>query len=291
MATDTIPVDLYNPGQILACLGLMELAEVLCGDAAGAFDWTDPTLACFRLIARGDASPLARAQDFLAQATVISTAPQGTDLSTDKWKVDTEPAGATFPMPAPSSPATLPALLRSEGVEIQLDSWGDTTRRDAMKFWAGMQGKPAARLVDDALALCREDLPLPTNRLFDTGRPQTGSFGFEWRRTYVPLQIGFSLNRHKSGATKMITQGYPLVEILAAIGVQHARAHRPEPRNKLIYRYAIVGGDPVPLLFHRAALGCADLPFPTRVFTMHLDWPGQEGQARCITHVTEESTP
>jgi CRISPR-associated protein Csx14 len=31
------------------------------------------------------------------------------------------------------------------------------------------------------------------------------------------------------------------------------------------------------------------LPFPTRNFTMQLDWPGQENQARCITTVREET--
>jgi CRISPR-associated protein Csx14 len=44
---------------------------------------------------------------------------------------------------------------------------------------------------------------------------------------------------------------------------------------------------PAPLL--RASLGAPSLPFPTRHFTMHLDWPGQENQARCITSVDEEN--
>ncbi len=37
MAEATIPVDLRNPGQVFACLGLMEAAEVLLGPAEGRY--------------------------------------------------------------------------------------------------------------------------------------------------------------------------------------------------------------------------------------------------------------
>ncbi len=30
MASATVPVDLLNPGQVFACLGIMEAAEILC---------------------------------------------------------------------------------------------------------------------------------------------------------------------------------------------------------------------------------------------------------------------
>ena len=86
--------------------------------------------------------------------------------------------------------------------------------------------------------------------------------------------------------------GYPIVEIFAAIGLTHARPRKTE-RNKLEYRYSVLGlrrpnalYDP---MFLRAALGGADLGFPRRNFLMQLGWPGQENQARCITHVTEET--
>ena len=43
-------------------------------------------------------------------------------------------------------------------------------------------------------------------------------------------------------------------------------------------------------MFLRAALGTEDAPvpgLPFRRFAMQLGWPGQEGQARCITNVFE----
>ena len=88
--------------------------------------------------------------------------------------------------------------------------------------------------------------------------------------------------------------GFPTVEILAAIGMTHAR---PRRKSKLEYGYGILGNeeneecaliDPV---FHRAALGAETNPIPGtpfRRFVMHLDWPGQANKERCITSVTEE---
>lgn len=118
---------------------------------------------------------------------------------------------------------------------------------------------------------------------FNFAAPMTSSFRFDMRRDYVPLDAGFSLNAH--GA--MTTVGYPLVELLAAIGLQNARPQRPERRDKLVYRYAVTDVA-LPTIFARAVLGCAKLGFPLRTFTMRLDWPGQEGQARCIVEAREE---
>ena len=39
MAEASIKVDLLNPGQVFACLGLMEAAEILCGPCEGRFDY------------------------------------------------------------------------------------------------------------------------------------------------------------------------------------------------------------------------------------------------------------
>jgi CRISPR-associated protein Csx14 len=127
---------------------------------------------------------------------------------------------------------------------------------------------------------------------FGISAPQSSSFRLDWRRDYIPIDAGFSLNVHGN----METLGFPLVELLGAIGLTHARPSRPDRRNKLAYVYAIAGracaSDEIwlPLSILRAALGAAALPFPSRQFRMLLDWPGQEGQARSITTVTEETT-
>jgi len=292
MATASIPVDLYNPGQVFACLGFVEAAARLKDDVQGGFDWSDDGAARFHLHVEGAVDPVRAVLDFLAEAKVSSIAPLDSEQRTEKWKLPTFvlPQDAAFPFPDPPSPATLPAVLKGkDGLMIQVDHWGEEsprTRRDAVKFWAGAAGYPGAGLMADALALVRDRIRDAADDPFALSAPQSSSFRFDWRRDYIPMDVGFSPNEH--GELTMV--GFPLVEVLAAIGLADAR---PARITKLAYRYGVIGSpagralfDPI---FLRAALGGAPLPFPQRIFRMNLAWPGQENQARCITDVIEET--
>ena len=295
MAESAIPVDVLNPGQVFACIGIMEAAEVLLGGAAAAFDWNSGRETMFRVSATGMEPPVERVMRFLEEADVVVRAPtRSTNL--DGWKAswgDTprvDDPGDPFPFPDPNSPATLPVVLRDDADnKVVLDYWGDATRRDNVKFWAGAAGYPGAAIVRDAVKLVRGRVRQHANNPFGLSNTQTNSFRFDWRRDYIPVQDGFSPNKHGK-SIQMV--GFPLVEILAAIGMTNAR---PSRRTKLKYRYGVLGrGDGALLdpVFHRAALGaCTPVPGrPFRCFVMHLDWPGKEGQARCITQVMEEET-
>ena len=288
MAEHSIPVDLFNPGQVFACLGFLEAADVLCGEAEGGFDWRDEADTRFHLRAAGDDNPIEAVLRFLAEAKVTAIAPHGSKNRTEKWKVMTAllKQGEPFPYPDPSSPATLPARLEANGKAILLDYWGDATIRDNAKFWAGSGGYPGAALTVDALELIRDRIKEAGDNPFALSALQSSSFRFDWRRDYISLDTGFSPNDH--GNIHMV--GYPLVELLAAIGLSHAR---PQRQKKLSYRYGIVAGNRdddflLAPIFLRAALGCAELPFPQRFFHMKLGWPGQKNQARCILDVIEE---
>jgi CRISPR-associated protein Csx14 len=295
MAETSIPVDLLNPGQVFACLGFLEAAETLLGNTRGGFDWSSEADIRFRLRADGEQNPVEKVLGFLAGSSVHSLAPSGTELSTEKWSIPTLPLvdDSPFPFPLPDSPATLPAVLLSDETsetEIVVDHWGDSrskTSRDNVKFWAGAGGYPGAALAKDGLDLIRDRISEATNDPFNLAAEQSSSFRLDWRRDYIPLDIGFSLNAHAT--TRFRTIGYPLVEILGAIGLTHAR---PEYISKLEYRYGVLGVTPDSELFDplflRASLGAPDIPFPQRIFRMHLGWPGKEGQARCITTVYEE---
>ena len=300
MAESTIPVDLLNPGQVFACLGILETAEVLLGDAAAAFDWTAGQETVFRVSAAGPEPPVERALRFLAEAQVVVRAP-AKSRSPNGWlarwgdRPSQDDPGCPFPFPDPGKPAMLPVVLRDEaGHWVTIDYWGDQknkTGRDNVKFWAGARGKPGAAILREALDSAREKILDYLRNPFALSEPQTISFRFDWRRDYISVQAGFSPNKHKKGPIPISMVGYPLVEILAAIGMTHAR---PKRKTKIEYRYGVLGAGNDPLLepiFHRAALGAKASPVPGRSFrrfVMHLDWPGQEGQARCITQVLEE---
>lgn len=293
MAEASIPVDLANPGQVFACLGFLEAADILLGAARGGFDWSELGDARFRLAASGREDPVARVLRFLDEATVASLAPAGSVNRTEKWHVDTMPVQSrAFPFRDPQSPATLPARLEdAAGNTIVFDHWGDETRRDNVKFWAGSAGYPGVGLVRDALDLIRGRTADHVDDPYALGAEQSSSFRFDWRRDYVPIDAGFSPNAHRDN---LVMQGYPVVELLAAVGLTHARPFRC---GKLQYNYGLAGlagsgcYDPI---FLRAALGARRPPFPGmpfRLFSVQLAWPGQQGQARCITNVIEETPP
>jgi CRISPR-associated protein Csx14 len=292
VADASIPVDLFNPGQVFACIGFAEAADVLLGNAEGCFDWSNREVARFWLRTRGDDNPIARVLRFLSQATVVAEAP-AKSASIVAWNKSWGPAPtelpttASYPSPDPESPATLVGVLSTSEAKLHIDHWADTVR-DNVKFWAGAGGYPGAALARDALDLVRERAVDSANDPFALAVPQSSSFRLDWRRDYVPIDAGFSVNAH-GGAVQSV--GYPLVELLGAIGLTHARPRRL--RTKLEYRYGVAGTSRevawLPLGFLRAALGASAMPFETRHFHMFLSWPGKEGQARAITQVTEES--
>ncbi len=298
MAEASIPVDLFNPGQVFACLGFVEAAEILLGDAEGAFDWTDDGNVRFRFRARGDASPVVHVLEFLARAEALGEAPEGSPSHegwNTKWgELRAIPRAYGYPFPDPASPATVVCALRDGPRQIQIAHWGDgrPSGRDNVKFWAGAGGYPGVALARDALDLVRESAVLSSDDPFALGLPQSSSFRLDWRRDYIPIDAGFSLNEHGS---KIVTVGFPLVELLGAIGLSHARPRRVSRRDKLAYVYGVIGRGQhddaawLPPALLRLALA-GDVPaFPNRRFRMLLGWPGKEGQARAITTVTEET--
>ena len=293
MAEASIPVDLTNPGQVFACLGFLEAADILLGEARGGYDWRSLIDTRFRLAANGGDDPVVRVLHFLDKAKVMSVAPTISPHSTDKWKIETErDAFGVFPFPD-TGPDVLPARLSDgTGKDIGIDYWGEQkqARRDRVKFWAGAGGYPGAALARDALDLTRGRAADHASDPFSLSAEQSSSFRFDWRRDYVPIDAGFSPNAHGD----VVMRGYPIVELLAAVGLTNAR---PQRHDRLTYSYGvagITGTDLYDPIFLRAALGGRHPPFPGmpfRLFTMRLDWPGQEGQARCITDVIEETPP
>lgn len=286
MAEARIPVDPSNPGQVFACLGLMEVAEVLVGEVEGGFQLDHREAFTIRMGGADD--PVTEVLRFLLDCEVRVFSPIGEDETYGKdSRFSHHPiyVSGTYPYTDIKARDRFPAVLvRGEDV-IVLDHWADAARDDAMKFWAGAGGYPGVALTRDALALFPRRIEELRNDPFNVAAPQSSSFRFDWRRDYVPVDAGFSPNRHG----RIVMVGYPVVEILAAIGLRHAR---PERQDRLHYRYACWGVR-LSLPLARAALGCAAPLWPgmpRRRFRMTLDWPGQEGQAKCITRVDEETT-
>ena len=244
MAESKIPVDLFNPGQVFACLGFMELADVLLGDAEAGFDWSDKAQAKFHLCAAGQKNPFEAALDFLKAATVKPVRPAGVD---GPWPQD---AIETGEFPAPRSElldsigkkltaCALPIFLEDKERNFNVSNWLEGDKRKALKLFAGKQ--VAAKLMMNVLygdstkkgtIGVRQLTPTPDNP-FEAG-PVGGRFGFDSRGAWDAINTGSSLD--EQGATLLVS---PAVEALAVIGLEHTR---PEFLSTYEIRYAVWQG-------------------------------------------------
>jgi CRISPR-associated protein Csb3 len=300
MAEACIPVDLFNPGQVFACLGFLEAADVLLGGAEGGFDWTDRSDGRFRLDAAGAENPFAVVLRFLSEATLFRCAPDGYSDPPPKRKKTAEnddedsSAGApdlrlsdSYPGRTPDRMA-LPIRLESgDGHAVDLSHWADDSSRNEFKLYAGnrsaygiaramlrgTRNKPTKKQkVGDVktrgiAALWDEQRDELITRPFDVLTPMGGSFNFDPRGAWTAIDAGYSPNKHKDHSVA----ASPVVEFLSAWGLEHAR---PEEDDERQVRYAAWGGL-VPPLLARPALATTPVITPMRRFRFVLELSGK----------------
>lgn len=274
MAESKIPVDLFNPGQVFACLGFMELADVLMGDAEARFDWNDKTKTEFYLSAAETKNPFEAVLDFLKNATVKPLYPTGVGGVWPQDAIETE----EFPAPLSElrdstgkkfTASALPISMESDGHSFNVSNWLKADKREALKLFAGQQ--VAAKLMTNVLCgdlTKRETIgvrqlsPKPSNP-FETA-PVGGRFGYDSRGAWDAINTGSSLDTQ--GATLLVS---PVVEALAAIGLEHTR---PEFLSTYEIRYA-VWQDKIPTSLARAVFTRPNGLVPRghfRCFRVHL---------------------
>lgn len=290
MAEASIPVNLFNPGQVFACMGFLEAADILLGDAEGGFDWSDAAHVRFQLQAEGYDNPFGAVLGFLAEAEIRRCAPVGyTDPPKSKKKGsaedDDDAVAADGPIRLsetfPSSEADRMALpIRLEASEcrcIDLGHWADGSGRNDFKLYAGNRsaasiaramlrgtrekpkkrervGAVKTRGIDALWKESRQDLEANP---FDVLTLMGGSFNFDPRGAWTAIDAGYSPNDQKHGVAAS-----PVVEILAAVGLEHARPDEYEMRQ---VRYGAWSGLVPPILARRALAG-AGISVPIRRF-------------------------
>lgn len=277
MSTASIPVDLLNPGQVFACLGFLEAADVLLGDAEGGFDWQQEGSVTFTLGARGKKSPIQAVLEFLADAEVEVVRPKGV---VGPWPTRSIPS-EVFPAPLKElltsngkayTQNALPIALSDGSKRLFIASWLEGDGRESLKLFAGNQvgaqlavnmlkGNGAAIGLQQLLPAIQED---NFRHPLDIVGPIAGRFGYDARGAWDAVHVGMSLDRQG-----ILVQSSPLVEILAAAGLEHAR---PTFLSRYDIRYSAWKCVlPVPLA--RAALSMAQVLLPRgqyRIFRAHL---------------------
>lgn len=310
MAESFIPVDLFNPGQVFACLGFLEAADLLIGDAEGGFDWSDTNNACFLLHAAGDADPISTIFDAVTTSKIECWAPTGyADPATsadqrfsDSAEDEAMNPSLIFSESFPSASANLmelPIRLRiDQRLTFNLTHWTDGSSRETFKLYAGNRSafriaqamlfgtryKPTKKqsvgdLKTKGIAqLWHEQRDALIKRPFDVVTPMGGSFNFDPRGAWTAIDAGYSPNdqKHRVAAS-------PVVEFFAALGLEHARPYEYQTRK---VRYAAWGSS-LPTMMARPALsGISALPM--RRFRFEL---AMSGKNKVTTFSEEEIQP
>lgn len=314
MAEASILVDLLNPGQVFACLGFLEAADVLLGEAEGGFDWHDESAVRFALRANGTRNPVEVVLAFLAGADVRSYAPPSFTAPQPKKRrrkngvevAPPEKAERSDTFPAPNGdPMALPVRLvgsiDGQQRSLCIGHWADASSRNDFKLYSG--NRSAANIARAMLRGRREKARKRAGAgdgesgglglLWDTSRdklieepfhaltPMGGSFNFDPRGAWTAIDAGYSPNDHKR--PKHWIAASPVVEILSAVGLEHARPHEYETRQ---VRYG-AWGSRVPPMLARPALAGARLGIPVRAFHFTL---ALSGKNKVVTFAHEESS-
>lgn len=309
MTTASIPVDLFNPGQVFACLGFLEVADELLGNAEGGFDWSDSSNTRFELKADGGGNPYELVLGELAQATSQEVEPKGWpgEKAVDATVAECFPSQLLDHFDTKekkwtrtSLPISIVFLNGSRRASVTLTSWTDGSSRPLFKLYSGnrsahsiasnmfkgKRAKPTKRDPDGRVEsmglsqLWKERRDELVAAPFDTLCSMGGSFNFDPRGGWTAINAGFSPDRQSKAGLLDGIAASPVVEILAVWGVEHARPDEYKTRQVC---YGVWQGL-VPAMLARAALSGVEVVRPFRRFRFVLE--GQKNKV--VTFATEE---
>lgn len=299
MGWAAIPVDLRNPGQVFSCMGFLEAAEILCGRAAGGFEWEGREQ--FLLEAEGAESPIQTVLAFLATARVSRLVPPGwadppkkrssakkarSLVTEDETQEDVDDCQFVDVFPAKKGERMeLPISLGGSNWPFaHLDHWADGSGRNKFKLYAG--NRSAAKIATDMLDLFRTLWDSRRDALvaspFSELCPMGGSFNFDPRGGWTAIDAGYSPDKHKVKGASVLAS--PVVELMAAWGMQNAR---PDEHQLRQVRYA-AWRSLLPPILARAAMSGVLAQIPRRRFRFPLALAGKN---KVVSFAEEEITP
>lgn len=314
-ANPSIPVDLKSPGQVLACMGFLEAAEVLLGGVEAYFDWSEAQ-ATFVLCADGDKNPFEVVLEFLSRATISELTPIGyveggaadgenngeedamsSEPEDSAESDDDDPGEVQGRVTTPAFPSgegdrnALPIQLVDNRHRITISHWADGSSRDPFKLYSGNRSARliASNMIEAMRSLWRTEHANLLKIPLDVVMPIKGKFNFDSRAGWVAMDAGYSPKEQGHGV-----DASPVVELLAALGLEHARpmvvVTTDAGLRKTLYGKATyaVWGQPLPPMLARAALADAALNLQKRRFSFDLRVSGKN---KVTTFAQEEIRP
>jgi hypothetical protein len=210
-----LTVDPSNPGEFLACCGVLEIADRLWG-AEGCF-----TAREFHVETSGT----------LADVLSAVVANQPVEVLTLSNGLDVKPLLAPLRLSVgvgDNQTLTLDAWLRIVAVKGQIQAIGN----GPWNFWSGQQ--TPLRIWTSLRATLAEQLKDVDSNVLETilsiKAPLTGRFGFDPGAAWNALDVGFSPNEQH-----MAVASSPAVELLAVIGLQRFRPAVSRDKSSFVY--------------------------------------------------------
>lgn len=254
--TEMIEVDVSNPGQVFACLGLLELLDRLAPGSTGTFHSEK------EFEVRTEAT-VASVSESLRKATVEEERRYG----------DPPPWGGD---------KAWPVVLRGSFGSVVLDSWLEPDHRGTakgLKLWAGRVS--TLDMLQGLIETLPSRGPLPDPNLFDWEAAGTPT-GLDHRSAVSKEDLGFSYN---SQNLKPVL--YPFADLLAMVGLQGAR---PRRTGSLTYSYCL-WEEPLPTLIARAALVGALPTLVSSRWVYKVESRGMGGTYRYLSRARPEAEP
>lgn len=230
-----VNLDTTNPGHVIACCGLLELAHRQWPGVEGWFDGPQ-----FSIAIPGECgdSPLKHLVKALTccQISGLSQTERADRERLEKENRDLKQQGAKLPPDREKRRRELGERARAGMIRIEepfaliLDWWQTGGEEGTPKTWAGLQElHKIARAAQDALAGITDlatlldyssILRMPTEYCKAKAERQKAvePFYFDARRFAHALDAGFSLDTQEAETT-----AYPAVELLCLIGLQRFR--------------------------------------------------------------------
>lgn len=286
MASGSIPVDLFNPGQVFACLGLLEVAHIVLGGAEGGFEWAD-TAGTFHIGSVGGSHPVHTAVGFVVAADVRWISPRDDLRERDGGETETRTGIADSADPkSPDLPAVLRGTFDDVRRDVPIGYWADGSSRFSTTFKKSTNGASSHIRVRNALHAIRAmNIDLVAEDPFNQSARTESLFRLDPRGTVDPIHGGFSPDMLRKGNLDIRVATYPVCELFAVIGLQHGRPERLDSQH---FAYHAWGQSvPLPPPLARAAIGAGLGLSETRRFVVeHVEV--KKGGDRKMTFVEEE---
>jgi CRISPR-associated protein Csx14 len=188
---------------------------------------------------------------------------------------------ATFPA-REAEHLALPLRFTQDGHDLDVTHWCDASSRNPFKLFAGQQRSAAIaqQMLTGVQRLWNERRGELTSDPLALTAPLGGSsFKFDARKAWTTIDAGYSPDKQTHGV-----EASPVVEMLAAIGLEHARPDEFETRQVRYGAWKAL----LPPALARPALGGARVGVPMRIFRFTLDLAGKN---KIVTFAREETYP